>query len=463
MKAALTASMLIATLWIAGASATQQAASPSSSQAAPPTSNQGCNRDLLQTFSMTGTDIPLIDKIEMCPQITRTCCLKQDQQILFTNFIHGGELQLVKDHYGKVTGVYYSLIEKLEEAYRFAKMVKDNIVKKISNCKLLADRILNYEVVQVREQIRQNLNKLQEFFETSYSGFYCTICNFDNHKYFDTTTQTVFFSEKFCRDIVENTLHTLLLFHVDIVKHANLVTKFVSACDFTGAYNLDAIFPSNNTFSIVNDNMQNLQACRDNRNKREWFSYCKDICTNFNIDSFSDYFQPNLRLITAYTSYLGQTLNTLTAAQASRPLFGALSTPSGNKRILQESDKVQPIFHPGLSAKVDLMKWKSDFLSVGISLYDEGKNSLINESTYNSVKTFLQILSSQQNNANFVPGQPANTQMTTANPSSQPNQQSTTQTTTQASTQPSSRRSRRLNSAFAVQTLTALLMLLLAR
>lgn len=441
--------MLIATLCIAGAFATQSGSTTPTPSASP----LACNRDLLQTFSLTGLDVPAVEKIEMCPQITRTCCLKQDQQILFTNFIHGGEYQSVVDHYSKVVGTYYALIEKLVEVQDFARTVKENISKKIANCKLLADRILNYEVSQVREQIRQNLDKMQEFFKTTYSGFYCTICNFDNHKYFDATTQTVFFSEKFCRDIVESNLHTLLLFHVDIVKHVNLVTKLVSSCDFTGTYNLDAIFPSNFAFSVVNDNMQNLQACRDNRNKREWFSYCKDICTNFNIDSFSEYFQPNLKLIAGYTTYLGTTLSALTQAQASRPLFGALSTTVGGKRILQENDKVLPIFHPGLSAKVDLMKWKSDFLSVGVGLYDEGKNSLINESTYNSVKTFLQILSSQQNNANFVPGQPSNTQTTSG-------QQSQSQTTPSQTATP---KSRRLNSAFVVQSLAALLMLLLAR
>lgn len=405
-------------------------------------STQGCNRDILQTYSLTGMDIPAIEKIEMCPSITRTCCLKQDQQILFTNFIHGGESQTVVDHYGKVVGTYYNLIEKLVEVQDFAKMVKNNIVKKIANCKLLAERILNYEVSQVKEQVRQNLAKLQEFFQTTYSGFYCTICNFDNHKYFDSSSQTVFFSEKFCRDIVENTLHTLLLFHVDIVKHANLVTKFVSSCDFTGTFNLDAIPPSNYTFSVINENMQNLQACRDNRNKREWFSYCKDICTNFNIVTFADYFQPNLKLIASYTNYLTQQLNTLTAAQASRPLFGALSTASGNKRILQEN-KVVPIFKPGLSAKVDLMKWKSDFLTVGINFFDEGKNSLINENTYNSVKTFLQILSSQgQAKGNTIPGQAVQ------QPASQPAAQGA--------------KSRKLNSAFLGRAFAALVALLMA-
>lgn len=358
-------------------------------------SNNACNRDILQTFSLSGLDIPVIEQLEMCPSITRSCCLKQDQQIMYTNFIHGGEFQSVVDHYAKVVGVYNGLIEKLVDVQEFAKTVKDNIQKKVSNCKLLAERILNYEVSQVADQVRQNLQKLSEFFEKTYSGFYCTICNFDNHKYFDATTQTIFYSEKFCRDIVENTLPSLLMFHVDIIKHLNLVTKFVTSCDFIGIYNLDAVFPANYTFSVVMDVVQDLQSCRDNRNKREWFSYCKDICTNFKLTGYSEYFQPNFKLMASYTTFLSQTLNALTAAKDSRPLFGALSTPTGNsgKRILSEDDhKPREIFTPGISAKVDFSKWNADFLMQGISYMDEGINSLINEQTYSVVKTFLQIM-----------------------------------------------------------------------
>lgn len=363
-------------------------------------STNACNRDIVQTYSLTGVDIPIIEKIEMCPKIVRSCCLKQDQPILFTNFIHGGEDQTVIDHYSRVVGTYNNLIEKLVDVQEFAKTVKNNIIKKIANCKLLAERILNYEVSQVAEQVRQNLAKLDEFFQTAYSGFYCTICDFDNHKFFDATTQTIFYSDKFCRDIIEHTLPSLLLFHVDIVKHLNLVTKFVTSCDFSGTYNLDAVFPANYTFAVVNEVMQDLQSCRDNRNKREWFSYCKDICINFKISSFSDYFQPNFKLISSYTTFLTTSLNSLTAAQGARSFLGALASPtSGAKRILEEENKKTSIFNMGLSAKVNFESWTADFLTYGINLYEAGQESIITDQTYQSVKVFLQI---SNQNANQV-------------------------------------------------------------
>lgn len=384
--------------------------------AAPEVSNEGCKTDLVTSYSMKGTAMPIVETMEMCPTVVRSCCLKSDQTVMYTNFIHGGEYQRIIDHFTRVVGIYESLLNSLTRVQDFAKTVKTNNVKKVANCKLLAERVLNYDVAQVTEQIRQNLNKLKDFFQTSYSAFYCVICNFDYHKFFDPKSQVVFFSESFCRDIIQNTLHTLLLMHVDIVKHANLATKFTVSCDFTGAYNLDAVVPSNFTFSVTNDILQDLQSCRDNRNKREWFSYCKDICMNFKINSFSDYFQPNLELISAYVYFLDNLLGQNSAAQGARPLYGALSTPTGTtggKRILQES-KDKPIINCGLSCTQNLQTYAAEFVQSGVDMYKEGQAQQINEQTFAAVKVALQIMSTQNNKANTDVANPGNQATTTA-------------------------------------------------
>lgn len=51
------------------------------------------------------------------------------------------------------------------------------------------------------------------------------------------------FSTKFCRDIVENSLPSLLLFHVDIVKLLNLTTRMLEFCDYRGLYDSEKKFP----------------------------------------------------------------------------------------------------------------------------------------------------------------------------------------------------------------------------
>lgn len=378
--------------------------------AAKPITPKGCNLDIVQAYGMKGRLVPESEKIEMCPKVINSCCEKEDQVIMFISFVHGGQLQSIKDYYTKVMSEYKSLLDTLAKVQEYAANVKANILRKVSNCRLLADRLLNYEAGQVAAQMKENLDKMQTFFINAYSGFYCTLCNHDNHQYFDSNSQTIFFSEKFCRDITQNTLQNLLLFQVDIAKHANLVNRFISNCDFMGQYNLEAIPPSNLTFTVNNDIMQDLQSCRDNRNKREWFSYCKEMCQNFQLTTYSAYFEPNRELINSFTRYVNSQLNIQENLRSQKPLLNQVA-PQKSSRVLEEltdqkeharilEEKVKVIFPTGISAKLNLMTYKSDFLSAGISLLDEGTSQNINEVTFNSVKTFLQIQNSAKNKNN---------------------------------------------------------------
>lgn len=83
---------------------------------------------------------------------------------------------------------------------------------------------------------------------TSYKGFYCSLCKQENHAFFNTEDKKIIYSEKFCRDIVEDSLSNLLFFHVDIVKYANLVSKFLLSCDNKGNFEADLEIPSDAIF-----------------------------------------------------------------------------------------------------------------------------------------------------------------------------------------------------------------------
>ena len=303
-------------------------------------SKTGCRKDLLQSYSLAGIDIPIIEKIEMCPTIVRSCCLKQDQVVIYHNFIQGGELQRIVNYYTKVKSIYEDVLESLMKTQDFANAVKKNSVKTLSNCKLLAERVLSYELSQVEKLVDKNIQRLVDFFKTSYSAFYCTICNFDMHKYFDLKSKKVFFSDKFCRDIVKETLHILLLFHFDIVKLANLVTKFVASCNYAGTFNLDAVVPKELNFEVEKELVHDLVGCRDHRNRREWFTYCKDICTKFEINSFSKFFQPNLEKLAATSAFINKTLLRHANSLKTKSYVDALASPAqvSKLRILQETD-----------------------------------------------------------------------------------------------------------------------------
>lgn len=361
-----------------------------------------CFRDLLQSYSLNGYDTAVPQVISMCPSISTSCCQPIDQEVIYSNWIHGQEEQTVNDRYNNNAKVYETLVDRLIQVQDFARTVRKAIVKRVANCKLLSERILNFEVRSIQSQIRKNLDKMRDFFQETYKGFYCAICNYDNHKFFDQTTKVVSMSEKFCRDIVENSLGPLLVFHIDMVKYLNLVTKFVTSCDTRGEYNLDAEFPKNFTFFEIAENREMLESCRTNRNKKDWFSYCKDVCMNFQIYNFASFFEPNVNEINAYNNFLKNQLQIMSNFQLSQTLLNPKENQPGvpKNRMLSDDAPVPAkvaIYKRGLGPKVDLSLWTVDFKVSGISLFDEGRNSLITDTMYNSVKTILQLARENSN------------------------------------------------------------------
>lgn len=124
--------------------------------------------------------------IEMCPNIHQSCCSKRDQLQIYSNWVASKERHTIKKHYHKVYEIYSDVIEELKFVYEFAqKTVKKLKYKKIANCKELSKRILNFEVTQLEEKIKENLKNMEEFLFYSFKGFYCSICNYQNHKFFN--------------------------------------------------------------------------------------------------------------------------------------------------------------------------------------------------------------------------------------------------------------------------------------
>ena len=334
--------------------------------------------------------------MSMCPSISNSCCQIIDQEVIYSNWIHGGEEATVNDHYNNNAKIYESLTDQLMKVQDFARVVKKAIVKRVANCKLLSDRILNFEVKEIQTQMRKNLNKMRDFFKNTYKGFYCSICNYENQRFFNQNEKKVYLSEKFCRDIIENSLGPLIVYHVDMMKYLNLVTKFVISCDTRGEYNLDAQFPKNYTFFEIQETKSMLESCRANRNKKDWFSYCKDVCMNFQLASFSTFFEPNVDQIKSYNSFLAQQLQIMSNFQLAQTLLNPTKTAVGNgiARILEDSpasSSKAAIYRVGLGPKVDLFQYTVDFEVSGISLLDDGNNSLITDTMNNYIKTLNQL------------------------------------------------------------------------
>lgn len=367
-----------------------------------------CNTELLRSYNMHGIDNPDEIVLEMCPNIHSSCCKKTDQLEMYANWIHSKEKQSIETHYRGLTGYYTRLLDQIIDVHHFAELtIKKLQVKRVANCKVIAERILTYKTADIMDQIKTNLRKMEDFFTSTYQGFYCSICNHDNHKHFDIDKSTVNFSEKFCRDIVEHTLPVVIFWYDDVVKYFNLVSKFLMSCDYKGDYKAEALIPKNQIF--VEDDLiaKHLGECRDFRNKKSWFAYCSDLCHAFTISKFSSFFEPHKDQIEDYTQFVKNTLFKVRSMEGKDPsfnepitggvkntrrvLFDQDATNEQNKKDAAADDVEPVIFKAGLESKVKLDTFKSIFGGEGISMYDDGRNSLINTQMYNEIKTKLHL------------------------------------------------------------------------
>ena len=248
----------------------------------------------------------------MCPGLSSSCCTRQDQINIYNNWVLTKERAFIKDHYQKVHDDYEHFFRLLSQNQELVQRMSQEVFQDnaVSNCKIMADRISVFNISEIHSVLRRNLDKVVELHKTSYQGFYCAICNAENQEYFDLVTKRVTYSEIFCRDIVEHSLPHLMFFNVHMETYQALLANFYTKCNAKGEfYNED--LSKNLLISTDVETRNNLILCREHRNMKDWFSFCKDVCVNFQTVTFSDYFEPQRETIRNFSGFLEERMDAI--------------------------------------------------------------------------------------------------------------------------------------------------------
>ena len=389
-----------------------------------------CNVELVRAYGMVGRNMPNAARMEMCPGIKHSCCLKKDQLMMYNQWVNLKENEFIKRRYNHNTMEYIKFLNILHKADKLIESIEKKLShRKISNCKELAKRIANYEIPQLVPVIRKNMNRMRDFMVTAFEGFYCSICDHENHMHIDVKKKTVTYAEAFCRTVVEKTLPNLLFLHVDIVKYVNMVSKFMVSCDFKGDYESEALIPKKHIFFQHDEDAHVLNDCRKYRNKKEWMAYCAPVCSHFSMVNLNLFFEPNIEKIEAYIPWLEEQIHEKKIEHLKHPMFGK------NGRILTAADKKaaekaekekaqkekmarqklkdskndkskkkEPlieykrpdildihVFKAKMTSKVDLTGYTINFATDGLSPYEYGNMSVIIQNTYNEVQTIMHL------------------------------------------------------------------------
>ena len=396
-----------------------------------------CNYQMVRAYGMVGRKTPSAARMEMCPGIKQSCCLKKDQLMMYNQWIKLKEIDFIRNRYDHNETEYIKFLNLLGRAdSMIAEIAKKKLShRKISNCKEMAKRISKFEVPMIIPKIKNNLRAMRDFMLIAFEGFYCSICDQKNHPHIDTSKKTVTYCEGFCRTLVEKTLANMLFLHVDVVKYVNLVSKFMVSCDFKGDYSSDALIPKHLIFFEQAEDKHKLNDCRDNRNKPEWLAYCSPVCQHFSMVNMDLFFEPNIEKIEIYIPWIEEEISQKKSEHLKHPMFmekvkrGAAAKkfkPFPKLRKLSENitegvDKnnnerqlstpgVDPkhdimdvqIFKSKMTSKVDLTGYMINFAEDGVCQYNAGKNSVISNDMYNEVKTLMHLENLTKDNRSLL-------------------------------------------------------------
>lgn len=77
---------------------------------------------------------------------------------------------------------------------------------------------------------------MYDYFITLYDGFYCSICDYDNHGYFNIDEKILNISLDQCRSILYHSIKPLYYLNNNIINYLNLISEFISSCDYKGNF-----------------------------------------------------------------------------------------------------------------------------------------------------------------------------------------------------------------------------------
>lgn len=253
-----------------------------------------CQENLLKAYGLKGLQTSKELTLDMCPSIKHSCCRPSDQVIMYNNWQVYGERQALEQRLKADREVYFKIVDEAVKVQDIAQSFYDAYKQgELTTCTVLANRVAVFNIKAISEQLKEKLLNMHEYFLEAYTGFYCIICDADLQQFIKPDDKQVVYTTRFCRSLLQNTLHFLAYLHSHLAKYLNLELTFIARCKSSNEY-LSTAVPSSLLFTVDEKVAGDLFDCISNRNSFEWMDHCQNVCANFNLVQYSTYYQPFL-------------------------------------------------------------------------------------------------------------------------------------------------------------------------
>lgn len=264
-----------------------------------------CNTALLQSYDIESADTPTGDHNLLCKSTVANCCPYQAQLTIYKKWVVQQERDRFIDFYATYKHTLQDIFDSFADIEEIAGHIKD-LTEEVegSNCHRMAATITRFHVSTLKAQVVEAAKRASKFFYESRQGFYCALCDAQDHLFFDLRRRTFGISEGFCRRMVDQTINYALFRYNAFIKFARLYATFAFACDATGRFRPQKILSNDLKFFRRDDFMGDVEACKGGIRKDGDIKACYAYCEWFNPVRLSEVFEGEVDKLAAYSAFL---------------------------------------------------------------------------------------------------------------------------------------------------------------
>lgn len=191
-----------------------------------------CNRELVESYNLNSYTKARRINMYICPALSMSCCSVYDQFMMYQNWKNTIRPRLTK--------YYKALADKVKHTTQLVEAIMNLDLKKLIKKLKMTDKAKNHLLRRLRfvkkkrplmtlekiEPIQQDSNK---FMLRLRSSFYCTICDFTNHRFIKVKTKEILINEGTCAEIADHTINYSYMLNVLIAPALMRLTEVTSA------------------------------------------------------------------------------------------------------------------------------------------------------------------------------------------------------------------------------------------
>ena len=181
-------------------------------------------------------------------------------------------------------------ITKNQKLYKYFMLYNSIKLRFCEKAKANIDKIRNMNLNYYLQSLKREAESIFELKR----GIYCSLCDAEQHKFFDKDKEIVYYSEEFCHDMIHAYLDYIKFNNIIFVEYADELLQYMN-CVLSEPSFME--FPTITVFRKIKIRTVFFKRCFENLHKHDFMKYCYFLCKEFNINGLHAYIEGDVHNI----------------------------------------------------------------------------------------------------------------------------------------------------------------------